>query len=221
MTFFPRWCVSTHGSVNSGFCSRLVLSTWDSVHLGVCLLGFCPLGSLATWHYAPSRIVSTIDSVNSGFCQRMDLSTWESVHPGGCLLGISSFGNLATWHSAHVGLCLLLVQSTLDCAHFWFCLPRSPSTWDFIYSDSVLSEDCPHDELLPKDCAHSWFCPIWILLTFASVYLGVSPHDILPMQDCVPYSFCQLQILLTICSIFLEVCLTGCLSTVILSILGV
>ena len=48
MTFSSRRIVSTIGFVNSGFYSSLVLSTWYSVHLDVCLLGFCPLGSLAT-----------------------------------------------------------------------------------------------------------------------------------------------------------------------------
>ena len=39
MTFSTRRIVSTIGSVNSGFYSHLVLSTWDSVKLGVSLLG--------------------------------------------------------------------------------------------------------------------------------------------------------------------------------------
>ena len=48
MTFCLRRIVSTVGSVNSVFCSRVVPSTLESVHLGVCLLGFCPIVSLAT-----------------------------------------------------------------------------------------------------------------------------------------------------------------------------
>ena len=48
MTFCPCKVVSTIGSVISGFCSRLVLSTEESVNLGIYLLGFCSLGSLAT-----------------------------------------------------------------------------------------------------------------------------------------------------------------------------
>ena len=50
--FSPNKIVSTIGSVNSGLCSLEVLSTWDSLQLGVCLLGFCLLASLATWHFA-------------------------------------------------------------------------------------------------------------------------------------------------------------------------
>ena len=64
MTICLRRILYTIGSVNSGFCSCLGLSTWDcvhkelflleimsiwhSVHLRVCLLGFCLLWSLAT-----------------------------------------------------------------------------------------------------------------------------------------------------------------------------
>ena len=118
------------------------------------------------------RIVSTIYSINSGFCPRVILSTLESVHLGCFLLGIGPYATVATWHSTHVGLFLLFVLSSLDCPHFWFCLLGSPSTWDFIYFYSVLSDDSLHDELLPEDCVHSLFCPILILLTFASVYLG-------------------------------------------------
>ena len=67
MTCCPCRIVSAIGSVNSGFCSRLVLSTCDSVQLGVCLLGFFPLGSLATCNYAhlelyPLLVLSTLDS---------------------------------------------------------------------------------------------------------------------------------------------------------------
>ena len=48
MTFYPRRIVSTIGSVYSGLSPRSVLFQWDYVHLGGCLLGSCPLGSLAT-----------------------------------------------------------------------------------------------------------------------------------------------------------------------------
>ena len=38
MIFSLHKIVSTIVSVNSGFCLGAVLSTWESVHLGVCLL---------------------------------------------------------------------------------------------------------------------------------------------------------------------------------------
>ena len=63
MTFCPRWCVSTNGSVNSGFCSRLVLlylrlcswrnfSIWDHVQLAFCLHWCLTTWILFTWEYA-------------------------------------------------------------------------------------------------------------------------------------------------------------------------
>ena len=108
MPFCPRSIVSTIGSIKSVFYPRLVLSAWDyvhkglflfeiistlhSVHLGVCLLVFCPLGSLATWHspnvwLCPLLVLSTLDSSHAWFCLLRSLSTWlvvylESVHFG-------------------------------------------------------------------------------------------------------------------------------------------
>ena len=88
--------VSTIGSVNSGFCSLLVLSTWKFVYLGVSLLEIRPLGSLATWHsahvgFCPLLVLATLDSAH--FC----LSSLESGHLGACLLGICPLESLATW----------------------------------------------------------------------------------------------------------------------------
>ena len=48
MAFYKRRILSTIDSVNCGFCLRVVLSNWDYVHLGVCLLGSFVLASLAT-----------------------------------------------------------------------------------------------------------------------------------------------------------------------------
>ena len=100
MTFCPCRSVPTIDSVNSGFCSRLVLSTWESVHLGIYLLRFSPLGSLATWHVAhvglcPLLLLSPLDSAHVWFCFLGSLSNsvfvyFNSVH----------LGSLVTWHSA-------------------------------------------------------------------------------------------------------------------------
>ena len=77
MTFYPGRIVSTIGSVNSRFCLHVVLSTLESVHLRVWLLGICPLWSLASWH-----------SANVGFCSLLVLSTLDSAHIWFGLLGI-------------------------------------------------------------------------------------------------------------------------------------
>ena len=70
MTICPSRIVSTIGSVNSSFCSRLVLFSWKSVQLGVCLFQFCPSSGSGYMTFCTSRIVSTIDSINTGFYSR-------------------------------------------------------------------------------------------------------------------------------------------------------
>ena len=93
MTFSSCRIVSTIGSVNSGFYSHLALSTWDSVKLGVCLLGFCPLGSLAKLHSAhvglcPLRVLSTLDSAHVCFCLLGNLSTWVLIFLDFVIIGV-------------------------------------------------------------------------------------------------------------------------------------
>ena len=146
-----------------------------------------------------------------------------SVYLGVTPLGWLSTWNLSTrglseWHSFHVGLFSLLVLSTLNCARFWFCLVGSPSTWDFMYFDSVHSKVCPHDELLTKECVNSWFCLFCILLTFASVYLGLCPFVCLSTWNRsiwkhVHMIFCQLKIVSTISCVNSELCSFLVLST--------
>ena len=162
MTFCSSCCVSTNGSVNLGFCSDLVLSTWDYVHEGIFLLRSCTLGILFTW------VFDYLDSVHLGVCPHdnqstkfsacdkvfqissgspLVLSLFESVQLGVYLPGFCTLWSLATWHSFQVGLCPLLVLSTLDCAHFWFCLLGSQSTWVVVYLESVHLGVWPHDIL--------------------------------------------------------------------------
>ena len=128
--------MSTIGSVNSGFCKLLVQSTWESIQLDVCLLGFCPSWESGHMTFCKRRIVSTIGSINFGFCSRFVLfaweyvhkglflfdimSTWHSVHLGVFLLGFCPLGSQATCHSAYVEQCLLIVPSNLDSAYICF-----------------------------------------------------------------------------------------------------
>ena len=82
MTFSPRRIVPTIGSVNPGFCSRLVLSTWDFVRPG-CLFTW----NLSSWKFGnmtfrPLLCVPTNVPVNSGFCSHLGLSTRDNVHKG-------------------------------------------------------------------------------------------------------------------------------------------
>ena len=166
MTFSPRRIVSTIGYVNSGFCSRLALSTWDSVQLGVCLLGFCPLANLATWHSAhvgllPLLVLTTLLSAHGWFCLLGSLSNWVFVY-----LSSVHLGSLATWHSAKVGLCPLLILSTLDSAHIWFCLLRSLCNWVFVYLNSIYL-----GSLATWHSAHAGLCQLLVRWTLDSTYV--------------------------------------------------
>ena len=90
MTFCPYSIVSTIDSVNYGFGTRVILSTLESIHLGGCLLGIFPLGSLVTRHSShiglfPSLVLSNLDSAHFCFYLLESLSTCmfiylDSVH---------------------------------------------------------------------------------------------------------------------------------------------
>ena len=147
MKFCPCRIVPTIDFVNSGFCSRFVLSTWESVDLGIYLPGFSPLGSQATWHVAhvglfPLLLLSTPDSAHVWFFFRGSLSNsvfvyFNSVH----------LGSLVIWHSAHIVLCSLLILSTMGSAHVWFCPLWSQSTWVVVYLEFVHLGVSSHDIL--------------------------------------------------------------------------
>ena len=104
--------------------------------------------------------MSTVGSVNSGFCSHVVRSTLKSVHLGVRLPEISQLGSLSTRHSAHVGLCPLLVLSTLDCANCWLRLLGSLSIWVFVYLDSVQLGVWRHDILPTKNCVYLLFCQL-------------------------------------------------------------
>ena len=169
----PLESLATWHSAHVGVCPLMVLSTLDSAHIWFCLLGImfmkeyfylrsCTLGILFTW------VFDYLDSVHLGVCphdsRSTKLSAWdkvfqissgsplvlslfESVQLGVYLPGFCTLWSLATWHSFQVGLCPLLVLSTLDCAHFWFCLLGSQSTWVVVYLESVHLGVWPHDIL--------------------------------------------------------------------------
>ena len=45
----------------------------------------------------------------------------------------------------------------------------------FVYLDFVPLETCAHDSPSIKDCVNYWLCPLWILLSLGSIYLGICP----------------------------------------------
>ena len=96
MTFSSRRIVFTYGSVNTGLSLGVVLFTWDYVHLGLCLLGSCPLGSLAKLHSAHVRLCSLL------FLSTLDSANFGSLYLGVCPPGFLFTWNLATWESGHM-----------------------------------------------------------------------------------------------------------------------
>ena len=167
------WELSNMTFCSFGVCPLMVLPTLDSAQIWFCLLGImfmkeyfylrsCTLGILFTWvfdylysvhlgvcpHDSQSTKLSAYDKVfqiSSG--SPLVLYTFESVQLGVYLPGFCTLWSLATWHSFQVGLCPLLVLSTLDCAHFWFCLLGSQSTCVVVYLESVHLGVWPHDIL--------------------------------------------------------------------------
>ena len=149
-TFFPRRIVSSIGSVNSGMFSLLVLSTWESVHLSVCLLSICTLGSMAAWH-----------SAHVGLCLLLVLTILDSYHIRSVFLGVCptrflSTWILSTWKPVHIIFCHLRIVSTIGCVHSTFCSLLVLSTWHYVYTGLFL---------------------IGILSTLLSVHLVVGAYD--------------------------------------------
>ena len=222
MTFCPSGIVSTICCVNSAFCSRLAYSTWDSFYLGVCLLGICPLESLATWHSAQFG-VSTNGSVNSGFCSRLALLTWDyvcegiflfkimyswhSVYIGVWLRGFCSLGGMPIWQSVHKVLfpwygLSNLVGLTFSSLRLWICPTRCLSSWIWSTLES----------------GHMTFCPRRIVSTIGSVnsafrsYLVLSSWKFVQLGVCL-LEFCLLASLATRHSAHVGLCLLLILST--------
>ena len=164
--FCPLGSLAIWHSTNVGFCPLLVLSTLDSAHVLFCLIGiiftlvivYLAALCLQVW---PHDILLRWVCVHCWFCQLWILLTCGSVYfkvnLGVRLLEISQLGSLSTRHSAHVGLCPLLVLSTLDCANCWFRLLGSLSIWVFVYLDSVQLGVWRHDILPTKNCVYLLF----------------------------------------------------------------
>ena len=153
MTFCPCRIVSIIGSVNSGFCSCLAYSTWDSIYMGVWLLGFCSLGSLPIWQsvhkvifprYGLSNLVGlTFSSLPFWAFPTWCLSSWilstlESGH-----MTVSPSRIVSTIGSVKSGLCSLLVLSTWESVHLGGCLHGISSLGSLATWQSVHKVLCP------------------------------------------------------------------------------
>ena len=131
MTFCPRRIVSIIDSFNSGFCSLFFLSSLESGHLCVCLLGFCTLGNLCTWYsvnwcLCQVLVVSTLDSAPSWFCllvimSKQDFFNWDPVYFALCPLGSLSTWTLSTSESGHMTFCPSRIISNIDSVNSGFC----------------------------------------------------------------------------------------------------
>ena len=185
--FCPCRVVSISGSLNSRFCSRLAYySTWDSIYLGVCLLGVCPLESLATWH-----------SAHVGVCPLMVLPTLDSAQIWFCLLGIMFMKEYFYLRSCTLGILFTWVFDYYDSVHLGVWPHDSQSTkfsaWDKVFQISsgsplVLSlfESVQLGVYLPG------FCTLWILATWHSFQVGLCPLLVLPTLDSAHFWFCLL-----------------------------
>ena len=101
MTVKPHRSLPTIRSLESGLCSPLVLSTSESVQLGVCLLGFCTFWSLATCYSAnvrmcPLLVLSTLNSAYVWLYLHGSLSSWMFVYLDFVHLGVWSYGIIQT-----------------------------------------------------------------------------------------------------------------------------
>ena len=182
MTSFYSKIVSTAGSVQTGFYSLLDRSTWETVQLGVCLLWFCPLGSLTSWH-----------SAHVGLCPLLFLSTLDCAHFLFRLLGSRPTWDFIFFDSVHSKVCPHDELLTKDFVHCWF----SPN-WILLTFCSVYLGVCPGG-CLPTLILSAWetglmtFCPRRIVSTIGSVNSG----------------FCSLLVLSSWKSLQLDVCLLG------------
>ena len=109
----PSRIVLNIGSVNSGFCSRFVLSTWilstwEFGHMTFSYVGLCPL-----------NVLSTLDSAYVCFGPFESLFTWAF-----------STWILSTWESGHMTFCPHRIVSTIGSVNSRFCSVLVQSTWD-------------------------------------------------------------------------------------------
>ena len=235
MTFCPRWCVSTNGSVNSGFSSRLVLLTWDYVHegiflleimyswhsvyIGVWLLGFCSLGSMPIWQ-----------SVHKVLYPRYGLSNVVGLTCSSLLLWICLNWCLSSWiwstlESGHMIFSLSRIVSTICYVNYGFCSRLALSTWDAVQLGVCLLGFCPlaslatwhsaHIGLFPLLVlstllsAHVWFCLLGSLSNWVFVYLNSVHLGSLATWHSAQVVLCPLLILSTLGSAHFWLCPLG------------
>ena len=119
-------------------------------------------------------------------------SICESVRLGVCLLAFCLLWILATWLSLHVGLCPLLVLSTLDSAHVWFSL------LGILFDLGIcLLGICPLESLATWNFAHFCVCPLMFLSTLDSAHIWDCLLGIMFIKDFFYLRSCKLGMLFT------------------------
>ena len=162
----PQRIVSIIRSLNSEFCSLLVLSTFGAGHLGVCLLGFCTLGNLCTcysvnWGLCQELVVFTLDSAPSWFCLLLIMSIQDFFNLNHVYLALCPLGSLSTWtlstsQSGHMTFCPCRIVSTIGSVNSCLCSLLDPSTWESLHLGLYLL----------------WFCSLGSRSTWHSAHVG-------------------------------------------------
>ena len=177
MTFCPRRIVSTIGSVNSGFCSCLVLSTLESGHQVVCLLGIYPIGSLVTSNSSyigvpPLRGLSTLDSALVCFCLLGGPSTRDIIYFDSDHSEVSPHDEILTKDCVHHCFCQFWILLMLGSVFLGVFPTRCLSTW-------ILSPWKPVHMIVRQlrivstiGCVHSGYCSLLVLSTWEYVHAG-------------------------------------------------
>ena len=167
ITFCPRRIVTTKGIVNSGFCTCLLPSTWESVNLGFYLLAFCLLGGLDIWNFA-----------HVGCCQLLRLSTLDSTHIWFYVLGNMLIKDFFYFRSCPLGILFTLMLVYWNSVHLGFGPYDSQSVSPHRSAPAIRS--------LQYGLVHLLFDLFvrrsnWVFVYLDFVYFGVWPHDILSM----------------------------------------
>ena len=168
MTNFYLRIVSTAFSVQSWFCSLLLLFTWESVHLVGCLLGICPYATIPTWHcflywFSQLWIVLTCGSVYLG------------VHPSGTLSTLIQSSQKTNYMTNFY----LRIVSTAGSVQSGFCSLMLLSTWESLHLGVCLLEICTLRSLAKWHSPHVGLCPVLVVSILDSVHVWVSPFGCL------------------------------------------
>ena len=154
------------------------MPTWHSFHLGVWLLGFCPLGSPATRDCAHQGlcsllVLSNLDSAHVLVRLFGSQSNWVLVYLNSVYLGSLQHDILPTWDCVHYLFFQLRILPTCGSVYFGVSPPGWMSTWNLSTWESVLMTFFPSRIVSSIGSINSGLCSLLVLSTWESVHLGV------------------------------------------------